>query len=153
VEEAKRLLFLRGPSTSALAVQAAKDLVLLKKPHVKTLTRKNDVRPFEDAASIEFLAEKNECAAFLYTSHNKKRPHNLVLVRVWLALFSLKESCMAAQALAMISMARVALIMLFTLSPTLICRGASSTLTCWTWLSWALPCMSPLRTLRGPRRR
>lgn len=55
---------------------------LLKKPELKQLTRKNEIRPFEDAASLEFLCEKNECAAFLYSSHNKKRPNNLVLVRI-----------------------------------------------------------------------
>ncbi len=56
---------------------------MLKKPDVRQLTRNNDVRPFEDPSSLEFLAEKNECAAFLYCSHSKKRPNNLVLVSHW----------------------------------------------------------------------
>jgi ribosome production factor 2 len=56
---------------------------MLKMPEAKRLTRKNDIRPFEDATSLEFLCEKNECAAFLYHSHNKKRPHNLVLGRTF----------------------------------------------------------------------
>jgi ribosome production factor 2 len=80
VEGPKRLLLVRGPSTSETAVSAAKDLMLLKKPDAKALTRKNDIRPFEDVSSLEFLCDKNECGAFLYVSHNKKRPHNLVLV-------------------------------------------------------------------------
>ncbi len=50
---------------------------------MRQLSRKNDIRPFEDASSLEFLCEKNECAAFLYTSSNKKRPHNLVLGRTF----------------------------------------------------------------------
>jgi hypothetical protein len=54
---------------------------MLKKPEVKQLSRKNDIRPFEDTSSLEFLCERNECAAFIYATHNKKRPHNLVLVR------------------------------------------------------------------------
>jgi hypothetical protein len=37
-------------------------------PEVKALSRKNDIRPFEDAASLEFLCDKNECAAFLISS-------------------------------------------------------------------------------------
>ncbi len=54
--------------------------VTLKKPAVKLMTRKNDIRPFEDATSIEFLTERNDCGAFALVSHNKKRPHNLVMV-------------------------------------------------------------------------
>lgn len=56
---------------------------LLKKPAVVQLTRKNEVRPFEDAASLEFLASKNEAGAVLFVSHNKKRPHNMVLARMY----------------------------------------------------------------------
>lgn len=81
VEGPRNLLVLRGPTSSEILNDAMKDLAALKKPNVKALTRKNDVRPFEDASSLEFLATKNDCAAFLVTSHSKKRPHNLVLVR------------------------------------------------------------------------
>jgi ribosome production factor 2 len=83
IEGAKRLLFVRGPSTSEVGTSAAKDLIMLKKPEVKVLARKNEIRPFEDVSSLEFLCEKNECAAFVYVSHNKKRPHNLVLGRIF----------------------------------------------------------------------
>ncbi len=55
---------------------------MLKKPDAHQLARKNEILPFEDASSIEFLAGKNECSAFLFTSHSKKRPNNLVLVSV-----------------------------------------------------------------------
>lgn len=80
VEGAKNLLFVRGPATSNLVVSAAKDLLLLKKPAMKALQRKNEIRPFEDTSSLEFLCEKNDCGAFVYASHNKKRPNNLVMV-------------------------------------------------------------------------
>lgn len=83
IEDEKRLLALRGPTTQEIAVSAMKDLVVMKKPESKLLTRKNDIRPMEDATSIEFLAERNDCAAFIYTSHNKKRPHNLILGRLF----------------------------------------------------------------------
>ena len=53
---------------------------LLCKPHSKTLQRKNEILPFEDCKSIEFLAEKNDCSLFAFASHTKKRPHNLILV-------------------------------------------------------------------------
>ena len=43
----------------------------------------NEVLPFEDANSLEFLASKNDCSLFALGSHSKKRPHNLVLGRTF----------------------------------------------------------------------
>jgi ribosome production factor 2 len=86
VEGAKQLLVLKGPSSSAIINEVMRDLTMLKKPDAKALSRKNDIRPFEDATSLEFLCDKNECSSFLYASHSKKRPHNLVLVRAAAAL-------------------------------------------------------------------
>ena len=80
VEGPRNLLLLKGPASSEIVNDVMRDLSLLKKPAVKALTRKNDIRPFEDASSLEFLADKNDCSAFLLVSHTKKRPHNLVLV-------------------------------------------------------------------------
>lgn len=81
VEGPKQLLVLKGPTSSAILNELMTDLRMIKAPEAKALTRKNDIRPFEDVSSLEFLCEKNECPAFLYASHSKKRPHNLVLVR------------------------------------------------------------------------
>ena len=55
----------------------------LRTPCAKRLTRKNPIRPFEagDVASLEFLADKNDCSTFAHATHSKKRPHNLTLVR------------------------------------------------------------------------
>lgn len=47
------------------------------------LPRLNPVLPFEDPTSLEFLSEKNDASLVLVGSHSKKRPHNLVLVRVF----------------------------------------------------------------------
>jgi ribosome production factor 2 len=47
------------------------------------LSRKNEIRPFEDTSSLEFLMDKNECALFCFASHSKKRPHNLILGRTY----------------------------------------------------------------------
>ena len=47
------------------------------------LQRKNQVHPFEDAATIEFLCEKNHSSLFATASHSKKRPNNLVLGRTF----------------------------------------------------------------------
>ena len=83
VEGEKLLLGLRGPSSSDLVVDALRDLLALKKPGCVLLSRRNDVRPFEDAASLEFLAERAECGAFLLATHQTKRPHNLLLGRIY----------------------------------------------------------------------
>lgn len=48
-------------------------------------TRKNEVRPFEPGgeASLEFYAQRSDCALVALGSHSKKRPHNLVLARLF----------------------------------------------------------------------
>lgn len=43
------------------------------------LTRKNDILPFEDITPIEAFLRKNQASLFMFGSHNKKRPNNLVL--------------------------------------------------------------------------
>jgi ribosome production factor 2 len=83
VEGKRRTLALRGPNTSIVSGYALADLIKILKPDVKGLSRANPILPFEEASSLEFLCEKNECSAFLYASHNKKRPHNLVLGRLF----------------------------------------------------------------------
>lgn len=45
------------------------------------LSRRNpNVLPFDDASSLEFLMQKNNCGMFAVASHSKKRPDNLTLV-------------------------------------------------------------------------
>lgn len=56
---------------------------MCKKPDSKLFNKKNHIRPFEDATSLEFLARTNDTSLFLYGSHSKKRPHNLVMGRMF----------------------------------------------------------------------
>ena len=50
----------------------------LQSPHAKMLSRRNpNVLPFDDASSLEFLMQKNNCGMFAVASHSKKRPDNL----------------------------------------------------------------------------
>lgn len=53
----------------------------LVKPHGINLNRKNELLPFDDVTSLEFLLSKNDCALFAFANHNKKRPNNLIVVR------------------------------------------------------------------------
>lgn len=59
------------------------DLGKLAKPNCVNLTRSNEIFPFEDANSLEFLTSKNDCSLFAFGSHNKKRPNNLILGRTF----------------------------------------------------------------------
>jgi ribosome production factor 2 len=77
---AKRVMLLKGTSSSETMNAVLQDLSLISKPNHKTMTRKNDILPFEDVNSLEFLGQKNDCSLFAFVSHTKKRPHNLVLV-------------------------------------------------------------------------
>lgn len=45
--------------------------------------KKNIVRPFEDVSSLEFFSKKSDAALVAFGSHNKKRPHNMVLARMF----------------------------------------------------------------------
>ena len=45
--------------------------------------KKNIVRPFEDQTSLEFFSKKSDSSLVAFGSHNKKRPHNLVLANMF----------------------------------------------------------------------
>ena len=82
-EDVKEALFIKGPKTSGVINQALKDLAALKKPHSIVMRRLNDIRPFESESSIDFFSDKNDASLFMYGSHNKKRPHNLIIGRTF----------------------------------------------------------------------
>lgn len=83
VENTKKCLLLKGPKASSIVHSALKDIHALKKPDSKMFQKKNLTRPFEDPGSVEFMAKANDCSLFAYVSHSKKRPHNLVLGRMF----------------------------------------------------------------------
>lgn len=80
VENTKKALIFKGMRASQDIQDVLKDLSALLKPNVKQLNHKNEILPFEDTASLEFLCEKNDCSLFVMGSHSKKRPNNLVMV-------------------------------------------------------------------------
>jgi ribosome production factor 2 len=53
----------------------------LKRPHCISFAKKNMVRPFEDASSLEFWAQKNDASLFVIGQTTKKRPDGLTFVR------------------------------------------------------------------------
>lgn len=83
VENTKSALFVPGANGNKFLHDAMTDLMALKKPDAKKFTKKNAIRPFEDAADLEFFAEKNDTSLMVFSSHNKKRPNTLIFSRFY----------------------------------------------------------------------
>ncbi|KAM7457428.1 hypothetical protein BLSTO_01811 [Blastocystis sp. subtype 1] len=82
-ENPKSAMFIRSTTTSQFVLNVMRDLLRFKKPYGKLMTKKNEIRPFEDINSLEFLSQKNDCSLFMVGSHSKKRPHNLIMGRMF----------------------------------------------------------------------
>ncbi|XP_034383915.1 ribosome production factor 2 homolog [Cyclopterus lumpus] len=83
IEDVKTAMIMKGGNSSLTVTQALKDIYSLKKPNAVLYKKKNITRPFEDSTSLEFFSKKSDCSLFLFGSHNKKRPHNLVFGRLF----------------------------------------------------------------------
>jgi ribosome production factor 2 len=83
VEDAKTCVFLKGTTCSSIVSDALKDMACLKKPDCVLFTKKNDIHPFDDYKPLEFLSLKNDAAFFVFGNHSKKRPHNMVIARMF----------------------------------------------------------------------
>ncbi|KAM9316641.1 ribosome production factor 2 homolog [Gastrophryne carolinensis] len=82
-ENDKQAMLIKGGNASNTVTQALKDLYLLKKPFSVLYKKKNMTRPFEDQTSLEFFSKKSDCSLFVFGSHNKKRPNNLIFGRMY----------------------------------------------------------------------
>ncbi|KAG5680678.1 hypothetical protein PVAND_010172 [Polypedilum vanderplanki] len=83
IENIKNVLILEGRKVSVTVKELLKDICTFKKPNCKTLSRNNDITPFEDQNPLEILAKKSDCHLFIFGSHSKKRPDNIVMGRVY----------------------------------------------------------------------
>jgi len=83
IENTKTVLFVRGVKCGENVVKCMKDICTLKKPNSTFYSKKNDIRPFEDATKLEFFSQKNDCSLFLFGNHNKKRPNNMIMGRMY----------------------------------------------------------------------
>lgn len=86
IENPKKTLILQGTKTSAVLNEVLTEIYHLKKGGAVRYTKKNDnIRPFESGGetSLEFFSLKTDCSLFVYGSHSKKRPNNLILGRMY----------------------------------------------------------------------
>lgn len=86
IEDAKKSLVLYGNNVSQVIKDVLSDLHKIKRTESVKFTRKNEnVKPFEPGGeqSLEFYCSKSQCGLFALGSHTKKRPHNLVLGRIF----------------------------------------------------------------------
>merc|ERR1712183_450512 len=79
----KTAIFVRGATCSDPVLKCMKDIAVLKNPHSVSFNKKNEIRPFEDATKLEFFCQKNDSSLFMFGNHNKKRPNNLILGRMF----------------------------------------------------------------------
>ncbi|KZV86151.1 Brix-domain-containing protein [Exidia glandulosa HHB12029] len=83
VEDPRTCIFVRGTHTGEVLNGVMKDLMALKRPHAVSFSKKNTVRPFEDASSLEFWANKNDASMFVVGQTTKKRPDGLTFARMF----------------------------------------------------------------------
>ena len=55
----------------------------LKRPNAISFSKKNNIRPFEDASSVEFWSDKNDASMFVVGQSTKKRPNGMTFIRTF----------------------------------------------------------------------
>ncbi|KAG8839454.1 rRNA-binding ribosome biosynthesis protein rpf2 [Serendipita sp. 405] len=85
IESERTAIFVRGSHTGDVLNSAMKDLMLLKRPHAISFSKKNIIHPFEPdgISSLEFWSNKNDATFFVVGTSTKKRPNSLTLVRTF----------------------------------------------------------------------
>lgn len=78
-------MFIKGPSTSQYMSDVMTEFYDMKKPEAVWYKRKesNSILPFEDASTIEFYSNRSDASLFMFGSHSKKRPNNLIIGRMF----------------------------------------------------------------------
>jgi len=84
-EDPKKLMTLRGRKTSEVVKKLLVDLGRLKAGEVVKMSRNNDLQPFEPGGEepLQFMCDRSDCSTFALGSTSKKRPHNLILGRMF----------------------------------------------------------------------
>lgn len=83
IENPKQASFVKASNINQETTQILKDLYTLKKTESVFYQKKNDMKPFEDVVPLEKLLGKKDTSLFVFGSHNKKRPRNIVMGRTF----------------------------------------------------------------------
>lgn len=83
-EGRKKTLLLHGTKCQLPLHNVLKTFHTLLKPHSILLTKKNEnIHPFENVDSLEFLASKNDTGLVVFGSSSKKRPNTITILRMF----------------------------------------------------------------------
>lgn len=84
-KDPKHSLFIRGNKLSLPVKKAMHELDKMRDMFLtKCLLQKpNNILPFEDTSYIEHVAEQYDCGFVCFGSHNKKRPNNMIIHRMY----------------------------------------------------------------------
>ncbi|OCH87268.1 Brix-domain-containing protein [Obba rivulosa] len=83
VEDPRTAIFVKGTHTGEKVNVVMKEMMALKRPNAISFAKKNVVRPFDDASSLEFWAQKNDASLFVVGQSTKKRPDGMTFVRMY----------------------------------------------------------------------
>lgn len=85
-EEIKYLMTVYGGNTTQITKDLLKDFGVMRPGETHKLSRRNpDIRPFEAGGEqqLEHLARKTDAGVFVHASTSKKRPHNIIIGRLF----------------------------------------------------------------------
>ncbi|GAD94135.1 ribosome biogenesis protein, putative [Paecilomyces variotii No. 5] len=84
IEPPKNTLLLHGTKCPTALHTVLKTIHGLTQPNSILFHKKNEnIHPFENAESLEFLANKNECGIVVFGSSSKKRPNCVTITRIF----------------------------------------------------------------------
>ncbi|ODM88744.1 Ribosome production factor 2 [Orchesella cincta] len=83
IEDARNSICIRGNKCSDTTLKFLKDVTKLQKPNSVFFSRKHDFLPFESTTELGRICKKYDASLFVFGSHNKKRPNNIVLGRLF----------------------------------------------------------------------
>lgn len=85
VENPKKSIVMKGKKSSEILNTLLRELHAMRGTNLSQLLmkKKHDFSPMEDASIIERTSVKYDASLFMVGSHQKKRPHNLVVGRIF----------------------------------------------------------------------
>eukprot|EP00835_Amoeboradix_gromovi_P003407 NODE_223_length_13915_cov_0.128257.p6 type:complete len:298 gc:universal NODE_223_length_13915_cov_0.128257:8543-7650(-) len=83
IENGKQVVFMKSSKTSQILINCMAELFNMKVPWGIKFVKNNNIRPFEDSASVEFISQKSDASLLVLASHSKKRPNQFCFIRLY----------------------------------------------------------------------